>query len=82
MNNLKLKEKSLTELLELRKACSFVCEDYAKKLTNYATMSADPMFQKMDADTRLSYANRGKFVALLDSVNKIIESKLMELYSD
>ena len=76
MNNLKLKEKSLTELLELRKACSFVCEDYAKKLTNYA------MFQKMDADTRLSYANRGKFVALLDSVNKIIESKLMELYSD
>lgn len=80
MNIERLKKKTLTELLELKTATEAVCDDYAKKLTNYATMSADPMFQKMDSSTKQSYENRGKMVSSLGGINKVIEDRLMDIY--
>lgn len=82
MNLDKLLKRSLTELTELKSATQSLCEDYAKNLTNYATMSNDPMFQKMDYDTRNLYRKRGEFVSLLNEINKAIEIKLYEIYNE
>lgn len=80
MNVENLRKKSLNELVDLKNAVESVCEDYANLLTTYATMSADPAFQRMPPDTKAAYDKRGKFVELLNTVKSIIEEKLMDIY--
>ena len=82
MNIENLKKKSLNELVDLKNAVESVCEDYANLLTSYATMSADPAFQRMPPGTKMAYEKRGKFVELLNTVKSIIEEKLMEIYEE
>ena len=82
MNIENLKKKSLNELVDLRNATEAVCEDYANLLTSYATMSADPAFQRMPPGTKMAYDRRGKFVKLLNRIKSIIEDKLMEIYDE
>jgi hypothetical protein len=82
MNIENLKKKSLNELVDLRNATESVCEDYANLLTSYATMSADPAFQRMPPGTKMAYDRRGKFVKLLNRIKSIIEDKLMEIYDE
>ena len=82
MNIENLKKKSLNELVDLRNATESVCEDYANLLTSYATMSADPAFQRMPPGTKMAYDRRGKFVKLLNRIKLIIEDKLMEIYDE
>lgn len=82
MNVEKLRKKSLNELVDLRNATESVCEDYANLLTSYATMSADPAFQRMPPGTKMAYDRRGKFVKLLNRIKSIIEDKLMEIYDE
>ncbi len=82
MNVEKLRKKTLTELIELMSATEAMCESYAKDLTNYATMSADPQFQRMDIDTQHLYNERGKFVSLLNVLRNIIKEKLFEIYDE
>lgn len=82
MNIENLKKKSLNELVDLRNATEAVCEDYANLLTSYATMSADPAFQRMPPGTKMAYDRRGKFVKLLNTIKFIIEDKLMEIYDE
>ena len=82
MNIENLKKKSLNELVDLRNATETVCEDYANLLTSYATMSADPAFQRMPPGTKMAYDRRGKFVKLLNRIKSIIEDKLMEIYDE
>jgi hypothetical protein len=82
MNIENLKKKSLNELVDLRNATESVCEDYANLLTSYATMSADPAFQRMPSGTKMAYNRRGKFVKLLNRIKSIIEDKLMEIYDE
>lgn len=82
MNIDKLLKRNLSELTELKSATQSLCEDYAKNLTNYATMSNDPMFQKMDYGTQDVYRKRGELVSLLNEINKAIEVKLYEIYNE
>lgn len=82
MNIEKLKSKTLTELLELRTATETICEDYAKRLTDYATMYADPQFQRMPARTQELYKRREKFVEFLEKIKSIIEEKIMVIYNE
>lgn len=82
MNIENLKKKSLNELVDLKNAVESVCEDYANLLTSYATMSADPAFQRMPPGTKMAYDRRGKFVKLLNRIKSIIEDKLMEIYDE
>lgn len=82
MNIENLKKKSLNELVDLKNATEAVCEDYANLLTSYATMSADPAFQRMPPGTKMAYDRRGKFVKLLNRIKSIIEDKLMEIYDE
>lgn len=82
MNIENLKKKSLNELVDLKNAVESVCEDYANLLTSYATMSADPAFQRMPPGTKMAYDRRGKFVNLLNRIKLIIEDKLMEIYDE
>ena len=82
MNIENLKKKSLNELVDLKNATESVCEDYANLLTSYATMSADPAFQRMPPGTKMAYDRRGKFVKLLNRIKSIIEDKLMEIYDE
>ena len=82
MNVENLRKKSLNELVGLKNAVESVCEDYANLLTSYATMSADPAFQRMPPGTKMAYDRRGKFVKLLNRIKSIIEDKLMEIYDE
>lgn len=82
MNIENLKKKSLNELVDLRNATEAVCEDYTNLLTSYATMSADPAFQRMPPGTKMAYDRRGKFVKLFNRIKSIIEDKLMEIYDE
>ena len=82
MNVENLRKKSLNELVDLKNAVESVCEDYANLLTTYATMSADPAFQRTPPGTKAAYDKRGKFVELLNTVKSIIEEKLMEIYDE
>lgn len=77
-----LRKKTLTELNELKVIIESVCEDYAKNLTTYATMSADPAFQKMPSDTQKMYNERGKFVQMLETVKTVIKEKLIGIYNE
>lgn len=78
----KLKRKSLTQLLEIKTATESICESYAKRLTDYATINGDVQFRNMPKDTQELYERRGKFVAFLESINFIIEEKIMAYYDE
>lgn len=82
MNVENLRKKSLNELVDLKNAVESVCEDYANLLTSYATMSADPAFQRMPPGTKAAYDKRGKFVEMLNTIKSIIEEKLMDIYNE
>lgn len=78
----KIDSMSLHELYDLKIIVEDVCDRYAKTLTTYATMSADPQFQRMDAGTKDVYKKRGEFASILDKINKRIEEKILIYYSD
>lgn len=82
MNIDKLKRKSLTQLLEIKTATESICESYAKRLTDYATINGDVQFRNMPKDTQELYAKRGKFVEFLDCINAVIEEKIMAYYHE
>ena len=82
MKKEKLARKSLTQLLELKSATESVCEDYAKELTDYATMNGDLQFKNMPANTQVLYEKRLKFLELLNTLKSIIEEKLMNYYDE
>lgn len=82
MNIDKLKRKSLTQLLELQSAAESICESYAKRLTDYATINGDVQFRNMPNETKELYARRGKFVKILDCINAVIEEKIMAYYDE
>ena len=82
MNIEKLRKKSLSELVELKKTVQSVCDDYANNLTTYATLNGDPTFQSMPQNTQMMYKKRLVFVKMLETIKPIIEEKLMEIYGE
>lgn len=82
MNIENLKNKKIEDLATLKAVIQDVCEDYAKELTDYATMQRDPQFQKMDSATNTKYNERIKYVDMLNIVKQIIKEKLMEIYNE
>lgn len=82
MNIEKLKKRSLNDLNELKTIIETLCEDYAKTLTTYATVSADPMFQKMPKDMENLFYKRNKYVEMNSKIKTIIEEKIDEIYNE
>lgn len=80
MNINKLREKSLNELSDLKRSIQSMCDEYGKTLTTYATMSADPMFQKMTDDMKETFSRRNKYMELISNINNIIEEKIDKIY--
>lgn len=71
---------NLTQLLELKTAADLIVDYYSEMLTDYASINADPTFQKIPERIRKQYEKRSKAKDLSCTLREKIEEVINEYY--
>lgn len=74
-----IEKLSIQELIELKTIVDYMSEEYAKMLTDYATLNSDYSFSKITNDKKIIYDKRINLCNLTKKINNRIE-KIIEDY--
>lgn len=71
---------NLTQMLELKTAADLIVDYYSEMLTDYASINADPTFQRIPERVRQQYEKRSKAKELSCILREKIEDIISEYY--